>query len=263
MIKIIFCYNQVSYTIAREFDNKYGSFNIIIVDKNRVRTIDKMFNEIGYSRFIAFLILILSIFPIIFEIVIPHTNGGKILSLISRYANNLSYIDDGMDTFRESPKNIDLKALRLKLKYYTFNSKIPTANWLLKLDIIKLAELSSLMIDSRDFIDLSQYDRIVIDSPGVIIENFNFINTLFIIHPNKSKSSNFFKNSIKGNLIALEKSLHDYKGEIIVGESMVFIFLLNCLSDLSKITLCLKKSDYLNLKCLHSYLDLVGKVIVI
>ncbi len=263
MIKFIFCYNQISYVLAKEFDNQYNSINVIIFDGKRIKTRNQKFTEFHYSRLIAFLILLLCFIPFFFEIVIPHTKGGKLISLISRFSSNLSYIDDGMDSIRERPRNLDLDSLVPNMKYYSFNYKHPTANWLKKLQVIKLIGVDSLLFDTRDVFDFGIYQQVIIDSPGVSSVHFSSIGSIFITHPNKSKSTNFFNNCIKGNSIALEKSLFDYRGEIIVGESMVLIFLLNCIGDLSNLTVYLNESDYKNLVCLHSHLDLAGKVFIV
>lgn len=263
MIKFIFCYNQISYTLAKKFDEKYRTLNIIIYDGNRIKVYGKSFKEFKYTKFIAFIVFLCSFFSAFCEVVIPHTNGGNVLSLISKFCRNLSYIDDGMDTFREKPKNIDVAALTLNSRYYTFDYSTATATWLMSLNKIPLTKINSLIHDSRELLDLSKYGRVVVDSPGVNIDFFASDNTFIVLHPNKSKSSVYNKFSIKGNTIPLEKSLINYDGEIVVGESMVFIFLLNCLIDLSKVTLCLNIKDYENVKCLHADLSRVGKLVIV
>jgi hypothetical protein len=268
-LKILFCYNQVSYSLAKNIENNGLFNNVIVISQKRIsRTINKNgIFEVNYNTFLAFIVLIISIFPIGVEIVIPHTRGGKILNIISKIAYKLSYIDDGMDTFREIPKNVDLSQLRSNSNYFTFDYKISIATWLKDINIIKVIGINELTNDGKLAIDLEIYQNVIIESPGIIGYDFRLVDSKYFViqHSNPNKNINQLKliSNQNGKNFSLEKTLKSYRGEIILGETFILIYLICSNYNLSNITLCLYRSDYNNLKCLHLFFEQCKKMIII
>ncbi len=213
---------------------------------------------IEYNTVIAFFTLLVSIFTRKVEVVIPHNKGKPLVNLMFRYSRNLSIIDDGMDTFRDVPRNIDLETLRSNISYYTFDYDLPLADWLSKLHVIKACPVSALVSDMRPIFSFERIRTIIIESPGVVYDaqDADLEAVLFIRHPNVNKNGNNsgFINTINGKEYSVEKSLQNYSGKIVVGESMVLIFALSCLEDLVSLRIMMKKNQFENLSVLHEIL---------
>jgi hypothetical protein len=256
-LKVIFCYNQVSYIIAKNIENNLFSKNILVISENRIERTGKKSGviELNYSSFFTLIILLFSIIPFGLEIVIPHTKGGKILKILAKYAYKLSYVDDGMDTFREVPKNIELSVLSKGTNYFTFDYGLPVANWLKEINQIKVISVSNLEDDYKPSVDLRLFSHVIIESPGISAFDFSLVDSSYFIikHPNPKKSieSLKFNSSQNGRNISVENSLKTFRGELILGETLILVYLLSINYDLSKTILCLNRSDYDNLNCLH------------
>lgn len=269
MIKVVFCYNQVSYIIAKEIGKKSNGFNLLINSDIRItRTARrKGVLEINYNSYLAFAVLLICFIPKLMEVVIPHTKGGKIVSLIAKYSSFLSFIDDGMDSFREKPKNLDLNLISNNSNYYTFNYKLPFASWLNNVKKIKVAEVSDLSYDIKPKFDFSNFETVIIESPGVKVEKIEFdpAKTFCVKHPNPNKSNLEFKALFgdTGKNIPIEKSLDGFKGRIVIGETMVLIYLFHANISPKQITVCLKESDYMNLSSLQEYFSHCEKLIIV
>jgi hypothetical protein len=167
-----------------------------------------------------------------------------------------------MDSFRDTPRNININNIKKNTKYYTFNYNIPIANWQNKFLIIKISDFIKLAEKSNYIFDYNTYEQLIIESSGVNLNKIdNIKSSLLIKHPSKIKN-------IDSNIIipssynhSIEASLLNYKGKIIIGETMVLIFLFHINYDKSKIILHLNQADYINLSCLHPFFEKCEKVI--
>lgn len=265
-MKFFFCYNKISFLIAKDYRKIY-KYSFIILFKSRVKKESKTnLSQIYYNKFNALIIFFLSLISKKIEIIIPHTNGGKIIKLMSIYSKNLSFIDDGMDTFRDKPKNINLKGIKKNTKYYSFNYKIPVANWLQNFLIIKVSDILNLDRAKENIVDLKSYNFLIIESNGINFSTLTELDdsTLVIKHPSKIKNNNLVESKYNSIYCSnLESSISNYNGKIIIGETMVLIYLLHSKFQLQKILLQLKKADYNNLTCLHSIFNKTGKLILV
>lgn len=259
MIQFFFCYNQVSYVIAHEAAKKNPRKAFLIVAPGRVRLhAQSTAQAFRYNALFSLALLIVSVAFRNIEIILPHAKGYRITKWMSKYSRNLSYIDDGMDTFRDKPKNIELEQLRFGSKYYTFTYDIPLAEWLSILKLIPVCPIKYLMNDIKPALDLTEYDCLVIESPGVNMNaNFNAYGKVFYItHPNHNKNQrgSIAKEKDSGSSCSVEKTISKFDGILVVGDSMVLVFAILTYVDLSRIAVTLNSSQYSNLKCLQGLL---------
>jgi hypothetical protein len=257
--KCIFCFNQISYTIALQIANNSQERTIIVVSRNRVQY-GPVKNGLvfDYSVWLAAAIFLISTITNKLEIVIPHAKGGRLLRWIEKASKSLSYIDDGMDSFRDQPKNIDIGRLRHGSPYYSFDYKIPIANWAAQLRVIRVGPLSMLANDERPVLQLNAYQCLIVESPGVELEQRAYkYDAIFVArHPNSSKQKAFDKRVVSSGdaVYSLEKTLLQYPGAIVVGESMALVFVLCYLKDLSRVHVSLHREQFENLSVLHPLL---------
>ena len=265
--RIFFCYNQISYVIAKNIFIEDKIINIIFYTENRITKSHpkQTIFELKYSKFYTFIILILSSLFTFIEIVIPHTNGGKIIKYISTYGKNISYIDDGLDTFRVIPKNLNLILIENNTKYYTFDYDIPVAKWTNNFNIIKSINIQELNNSNKLGLKLDNFKNLIIDSPNIEFLLFNKIDDTFLIkHPNKNKST-IYNNDypfINGNQISVEKTITNFNGNIYIGESFLIVFILSTCKNLERIKVTLNKANYENLEVLHSNLNKFGSLYI-
>ena len=266
MIRFFFCFNQVSYILAYEATIKLSNYySYIIIMPNRVRAYtNPQVKSLKYNPLIAVVLLFLSTVFSGVEIVLPHAKGGRLTRWMAYFSKNLSFIDDGMDTFRDQPKNLELEFLRHGSKYYSFNYPVPVSHWLKDLDIVGVCEISKLLKDEKPTLDLKDYDCLVIESPGVDLSNdFSKQGRVFFIrHPSYIKNQPIDKNIEfeSGLQCSVEKTILGFNGEFILGETMVLIFALLCYPDKSKIHVYLDRSSFDNLTCLHEVFSDCGSI---
>jgi hypothetical protein len=259
MIQFFFCYNQVSYVIAYEAAKNNPNKVFLIIAHGRVRHHKQSrVKAFKYHTILSFSLLIISAIFGNIEIILPHVKFGRITKWMSKYSKNLSYIDDGMDTFREKPKNIELERLRLGSKYYTFTYNIQLAKWLCILKVTPVCSIRCLMNDPKPPLNLTEYNCLVIESPGVRMnENYDeHGNVFFITHPSyiKNQSVSILRKKESGSNCSVEKTVSKFDGILVVGESMVLIFAILTYKDPSRISVSLTISQFNNLKSLQSLL---------
>jgi hypothetical protein len=180
---------------------------------------------------------------------------GRLIRLYCYLGQKLSVIDDGLDTFREKPRNLNPALFKAGTNYYTFNYDFPLAGWLAKFEVIKVCPITHLETSSHPRIDLDYVEQLVIDSPGVqAIESTLPITdtTLLVKHanPNKSSFRGYIKNVRYGNEFALEKSISGFKGDLVIGESMTAVYALSQMAPSFKLIVCINENQLQNLRSL-------------
>lgn len=261
--RVIFCANQVSLCIAVALAQKDRVHVNTIVFYMPVRCDSSAFQDydvelVQYTRwnFVRFLIATILYRPD--EICVPHMKIGRLINTYSKYARALSAIDDGMDTFREKPRNIIPENFQSGANYYTFTYAFPLAAWLNLFTIQKICDIKNLAISSRPQASLSNITEMVIESPGIgdihhqLSSDVSKI--LIVKHPNQYKNTISFLGMIdvSGADIALEKTIDNFSGSLFVGESMTMVYALLCGKRNLKMTVMLTRNAFDNLQCLQS-----------
>lgn len=259
-MRVFFCANQISLSIAAITIKQNGLKNhdVIFFDGRRCDiTLFKSLSEylIRYTKLNFLKFVLVTLFKRPDEVCVPHLRGGGLIKAYASYAKKLSAIDDGFDTFREEPKNIVVKDFNQGSNYYTFNYDIPLASWLKKFNIVHICEIEKIADSTKNIIDLNEYDGVLVESPGVEavnINDFKLGRVYLVKHSNPNKSTighKDFPYSI-GSEIALERSIKNYKGTLIIGESMTAIYALMLKSPNFKLIVALKRRNIENLPSL-------------
>lgn len=272
--RVIFCANQVSLAIAvalaqRDSDTVNtvifympSRCDVLAFEKVKVRLIE-------YTKINFLLYIVGSIFARPDEVCVPHMKIGRMINAYGKYAYALSAIDDGLDTFREGPKNIAPSDFVFGSKYYTFNYDFKLASWLINFNVEKVCELNRLSISSRNVIDAKDFKQLIIESPGVDGSNFlnitNASSVLFVRHSNKNKNLNLHCHfsQLKGSDISIEKTLDSFVGEVLVGESMVLIYALHSGNKNLSIKIVIPEESYCNLKSIHPLISNSSNAILV
>ena len=237
--RVIFCANQVSLCIAVELalGEKHFIDSVIFCMPERCDLLayqDYGVHLIPYTRlnFAKFLIDNLLTRPD--EVCLPHMRIARLINIYAKYSRVLSAIDDGMDTFREMPKNISPELFPSAASYYTFIYDFPLSTWLSRFTTRKICDIRNLAISSRPQAPLLNITEIVIESPGIDDKHIQLSsevsNVLIVKHSNRYKNSINIAGMVQvnGAEIGLEKTIDSFAGSLIVGESMVMIYALLC-----------------------------------
>lgn len=261
----------MSYIIAFEAAKQLAGINLLIVTPDRVRVhSDSCVKVLEYNPVIVAAVLILAVLSRRLEIVLPHAKGGRLTGWFVKFSRNspynLSYIDDGMDTFRDTPKNIELDFVRDGSKYYSFDYANPVAKWLDTFEVVPVCSIATIADDVKPALNLKKFDCLIIASPGVDLNaDFSkFGEAFYITHPNyfKKQSISIDHNVESGLNCSVEKTIIGFNGKVVVGESMVLVFAMLCVSDTSRIHVYLNVDQYHNLSSLHPLLCKCGSVFV-
>ncbi len=264
-LRVVFCANQVSLCIAvalsqidRECVNTIIFYMPARCDSLAYQDCDVELIPYTKSSFIKFLFATKFSRPD--EVCVPHMRMGRVINVYSGYSKSLSAIDDGMDTFREKPRNIIPASFANGSFYYTFNYKITLANWLSRFSIRKTCCIKNLSISSRPKASLLNITDMIIESPGVSdirhSQNSNVSNILIVKHSNQYKNTMNFSGGIQvsGAEIGIENTIDNFTGLLIVGESMAMVYALLCGKTDLKIHVMLTQNAFDNLRSLQSLL---------
>jgi hypothetical protein len=216
---------------------------------------------IEYTRWGFLKFFILSCFRRPDEVCVPHFKGGRLIRVYSKFAKKVSAIDDGLDTFRELPRNIVITDFKLGSNYYTFNYDIRLASWISHFNLVNVCELEEIAKSTKKTLDLNNFDVVLVESPGIesaVLPDFKSDKVLLVKHSNPNKNIKRFQHyaSINGADFALEESIKNYKGILIVGESMTAIYALMLESPAFRLMVAVNND---NNKNLTSLLELVSK----
>lgn len=262
---IIFCANQVSLSIAVSLLRARGlkKNDVIFFDGSRCDIL--IYKKLGIHfitltkwNFLKFIIA--NFFRRPDEVCLPHFFGRKLIRVYARYAKKLSAIDDGLDTFRDVPSNINIADFKQGSNYYTFNYDSSLALWLNNFNLMKVCAVESFAESIRCVADLNEYDGLVVESPGIEALDFEGLNlkNIFVIkhsNPNKNILNDKKLPYVLGSEIALEKTIENYRGTLIVGESMVAVYALMLKSPQFKLIVTLKRKSMENLPSLVSIIN--------
>lgn len=264
MLNLAICFNQVSleilYTVIEP-----GSKTFILIDGRRLLPGEKLKGVTYFNfnnRLVQLSFFFLSFFGKIDNIYVPHQRVGIFYFLLNKLKWKVSYIDDGMDTLRDIPKNFDIEQYGLYSPYYTFTEYTRLGNWLRNRPVKRVASVSSLSLSrTRKVYKILGEATLIIESPGVtnnVSTQFSKGKIYLLPHPS------YIKRQIWGDAVTVldselfspEKTILNLsKGVVIIGETMVLMTLLY--SDLSEdIEVFVFLENYKNLS---SLVKLIGE----
>jgi hypothetical protein len=256
--RVVFCANQISMVVANQLVLKKKPNDHFIIVYDPLRCDESIFsnNNQAFIKINKLTFLGIYLKSIVFrpaEVVVPHFKW-KAARLLAKLSKKVSLIDDGLDTLRKIPNNVDPFLIKRGSTYYTFNYKFKLPIWLNAFELLKLCPLNEIAKSKKNIINLNKYDVVYVESPGLTESLINdnshrYNNALLIKHsnPNKSNIDNFDGDVILGSELALEATLANYSGKIFVGESMIAVYLINLKKTTFKIILCVKENSVNNL----------------
>jgi hypothetical protein len=264
MLHYYFCLNQISYLVACEHAIRaIGKEIIIFIDLKRVRPQQryKALDVRPFSRVAMFWCLLKSLRLRPSVVYIPHHRTGRLAQWLAAMARESHFVDDGMDTLRMNPRNIDLRRIPRRAKLLTFSNYKQFGVWTDLLRRVPVCSLETLLDDDRPALVVEGFKTVIIESPGVISradEVHASGDLLYISHPSSVKRNVAPSRAtvVRSDAYSIEKSLADFKGTVVVGETLLLPFLLYC-TRLSDIAVQVELTDvqHRNLQALHRQLE--------
>lgn len=235
--RVVFCPNQIAATLAlgmvKEAD---GSSRLVVVywpdrcDVSALRAQGVACH--AYSRVACLKVLLYCRLRGGVECVVPHRRLGRVVNGFAALCSSVALVDDGLDTLRDVPRNINPEDFPAGTTFYTFAYSGALGMWLGKFKVRPVATISMLGDTGRPRINLRGVRRLVIESPPLetIQETLELTDpsTLVVIHSNVKKQT--LKcggvQTVSGANVNIEKSLDAFVGEVVIGESMVAVYAL-------------------------------------
>jgi hypothetical protein len=224
-MKCFICYNKISYRIALTIR---GEADVIVVRGKRIIPNETEKNILTY-HWRTKLLLFCYCFSNV-EIILPHWKHSNFLIILHRIARKISYVEDGLDTYRIKPKNIEASEMRLGAYYYFLDLGHQPEKWLGNFKLIPVPftkhKLTSADCEKVKF--LAEAKRICVESPGVKPQNLDDENTIIITHPSAHKQEHFInaKRTPENAFLDLESALAVCDQEIWCGETFTALILI-------------------------------------
>jgi hypothetical protein len=262
------CYNQISYLVASEHALRQTSGHCVILAARDRVVIQARYAGTSHralSRWQVLLACMWCVFLRPVVVYIPHHRLGRILRLLVRLASSVRLVDDGLDTVRQAPANVQVQKLGAIDELLTFDDYEVLASWTNSLVVTRVCSLAILCQDSRPAMDPQSFDVLAIQSPGVNLAEVGKMTgvrdeKIFVfVHGNPAKRTLVpagFRQST-ASVLSIEKTIASFQGTVVSGETMVTLFTLYCAPHASLI-LQLSAKQYRNLNCLHKALAMSG-----
>jgi len=267
------CYNQVSYLVASEHARRSGSHNALVLFAPERVQVQARYSAVRHRR-LNRLHLALACMAGWFRsttIYVPHHRTSRLVAVLMRIADSVRLIDDGLDTLRESPNNIDVRRVHEFDEFLTFHDYPRLASWTDGLAVNRVCGLAELSQDERPPMPCSGYKTIVVQSPGVDLPEVQtesaepLRSTIVFLHSNPAKRGQIplgYSQVVLGAAFSLERTVNEFAGTVISGETMVTVQALFQPHQCDLIVQ-MSRSQYENLKALHDVLaDSTVKLLV-
>lgn len=163
---------------------------------------------------------------------VPHDRLGQFADCMIQLSDQVSLLDDGLDTLRDRPKNISNSLLSKAERFYVHDHSSAVGSWVSTLEVERIGSLKSLANNGRPYFDFNAYDRVIIESPPMNVDIVQPMvskdDAILVRHSNPSKRLKGIEPfvAIEGGVWNLEASLSTYKGVVYVGESLIVSYLL-------------------------------------
>ena len=266
--RAIFCPNQIAVSVAiglvRRDEERMQATIFYWPDRCDISRLQVLGVKcLPYSRTACLAYLLKTNWRKRVEVLLPHRKLGRAVNWFSRFCHTISLIDDGLDTLRQVPRNVQPENFVAGANFYTFDYQNALGAWVNRFTVDRVGSLAALAEVSRSSIDLVNTKRLIIESPPLdrVREEIGLDDegVILVSHSNVNKRSiqNFTGCSINGGEVALERSLREFSGEVVVGESMVAVFALMQRRPKYRLTIFLAKENIANLapliQLIHSH----------
>jgi hypothetical protein len=166
---------------------------------------------------------------------VPHHSVASRFEPLLAAATRLAYLDDGLDTLRQVPRNIDLARVAPGATYYTFSDYTQLPSWLDGFDVQRPCALADVLATARQpRIDLTPWDHVFVESPGLDPPalcralRLDPARVLVVRHPVERKRGPLPEGcaAVPGERVDCEGSLLACAGkDVYCGETMAFLLL--------------------------------------
>ena len=263
---VVFCPNQISLTVAVGLAEQVGPHQCVIAVYWPMRcTLVHGFLSnvqlVPYSRLNCILVWFRARGRGPTVAVIPHQKLGRLVNTFASMCTRVALVDDGLDTWRENPKNVEPQNFANETDFYTFRYSDRLGSWLSRFRIHRVADLKSIGLSNQPLIELSSTDRIIVESPplgrvaGKLLLDDKRTTVVTHSNPNKRALDTNGRRAVDGAKVALEASLEAFCGEVVVGESMVAVYALASLRAEYRLTVYLDNDQVANLGALVSLMN--------
>lgn len=263
---VVFCPNQISLTVAVGLAEQVGPHQRVIAVywPLRCTPVQRTLSNLTlapYSRLKCCLVWLRARGRGQTVAVIPHQKLGRFVNIFASTCTRVALVDDGLDTWREKPKNVEPGNFADETDFYTFRYSERLGSWLSRFRIHRVADLKSIGLSNRPLIDLTDTDRIIVESPplGQVAGKLPLDDTRTTVvthsNPNKRTFDTNGRRAIDGAKVALEASLDEFCGEVVVGESMVAVYAIAPLKAEYRLTVYLDKDQVANLAAFVSLMN--------
>lgn len=225
-MKLFYCANQISYECAVFHVKKYDLMltHPRVNIKSSLRCI-----HLTDTKFVRSIVMRLLRYDFFEKIFVPHDRVFFNTSDPS-LARKIHYLDDGLDTLRSVPKNF-FKIPVVANSYTTFKEYEGFPVWIRDTPVIKEASINVFLEGDAGF-ESPTTDVVVVESTGV---NLQIASTYigenetvtYLIHSNPSKRLKEVPEHWHKEMYGAQTELilKNFKGKIIVGDSMTAVLL--------------------------------------
>ena len=267
-MKVFIASNQVTLDLLVGHNLQQGahcsSLNLIFYDASRCRFIPAQcgwifyfpINKINLVSALLFISLV-KIFSIFRDedlwMGVPHFKIGRIANLMCSLSSKLILLDDGLDSFREVPRNLVKEDLARFECFLGFDYPVPAPFWQEEIRFREYVDTIHLIHDCRtsDYEEYTRSSTILIESPGVnrALQRILLVPPVLVVrhsNPRKRASQTYpFSVSFVAGGAGMEAGLLNCPGTIIVGESMTLVMLLLYGSDINRVVVSVPSFDNL------------------
>lgn len=230
------CLNAVSFAVANAYAGCIsGEHMVVLYDASRISrdNVDLAgrptitYIPVGRTKYILFAFL--SLIGFIDTLLIPHHILGRAGNTLRVFAKNVHYIDDGLDTLRDEPKNFDLDNYSKNSIYYTFLEYEFFGRWLEDKKIERIASVNALL-DGRCAFGVAG-NTLIVESPGINRDAVAGQKKSYIFrHPNHNKQLNWEGLDVEiidSSIYSPEQTILEMvEGCVVIGETMTFVICL-------------------------------------
>ena len=164
------CTNEVNQTIALAGElRQRPRLALVLFDSVRCsrRDVPRAW-QLPFSPWVDRLVRLLGRLGLLDTVYIPHHRVHGRLQRELRRARTVAYLDDGLDTLRHLPQNIDLAQTTMRSSYLTFDEYERLPDWLAAFDVRRVCSLRELNSNGhKPPLPLDAVDHLFVESPGL------------------------------------------------------------------------------------------------
>ena len=228
MIDLFVCTNEVNYTVALGELRRRPRASLLVYDPVRCdRRPARRTWQMPIGLWADRLVRYLGRLGLLRTTYLPHMHFSPRLLREAQRARTIGYLDDGLDTLRRQPQNIDLAALPdVRPIYLTFTEYRDFPAWLAAFDVQGVCSVHDLAhAGHRTPIDLTGFDRVFVESPGldagavIAALGIDPARVLCVRHPVPHK-----RGSLPAACATVEGRGHDLEGTLLAARDVDLYF---------------------------------------